>query len=66
MLLLLIGAVAIEPAFRALSQENLRRELTGSKLEFDQKIVHKSAFAEVGIGQRAVNELRYWHSLLSC
>ena len=29
----------------ALSQANLRRELTGSALEFDKKIVYKSAFA---------------------
>ena len=39
---------------RALSQENLCRELTGSALDFGKKIVHTSAFAEVGSGQRAV------------
>ena len=38
----------------ALSQENLRRELTGSALEFDKKSFISRRSLRVGIGQRAV------------
>ena len=39
------------------TEELYAENLLAARLNLKKKIVHKSEFAEVGIGQRAVNEL---------